>query len=131
MEKKIEQFKAFLSKLKENGSPDETLIEAIENGFKISVEQPIMEAKEKFAKKGSTSTKNSKISKVLGLKNGETVSEMYKSGKKLATDLLKAVGGDRKKAASMLAFAANMDKTENVLDDALSHMGKESEKKKD
>jgi len=73
--------------------------------------------------------KKGKMHKLLGLKDDETVTGKYTSGKKLAKALLKATNNNRKKVASMLAFAANADKTDNVLDAALKYMGKTSDDK--
>ena len=70
-----------------------------------------------------------KMHKLLGLKDDETVTGKYTSGEKLAKALLKATNNDRKKVASMLAFAANVDKTDNVLDSALKYMKKSNDNK--
>jgi len=68
--------------------------------------------------------KKGKMHELLGLKDNETVSSKYTSGEKLAKALLRATNNDRKKVASMLAFAANVDKSDNVLDSALRYMKK-------
>jgi hypothetical protein len=62
--------------------------------------------------------KKGKMHKILGIPEDKKITDVYTSGKKLASDLLKKVG-DRKEATSMLAFAANIDKSDNVLDSAL------------
>jgi len=54
--------------------------------------------------------------KLLGVPEDETISSKYKSGEKLAKDLLKKV--DRKTAAGMINFAANINKKETIFDDA-------------
>ena len=64
--------------------------------------------------------KEGEMHKLLGIDPDDTIIDKYSSGKKLAADLLKAVNGDKKKAASMLAYAANIDSNNNVLDDALA-----------
>ena len=61
-----------------------------------------------------------KMHKLLGLKDDEKVTDVYKSGEDLAKDLVKALKGDQKEAAGMLAYAANIDSQNNVLDDALA-----------
>lgn len=62
-----------------------------------------------------------KMHKVLGLADDEKITDKYTSGKKLAQDLLKAVG-NKKEATGMLAFAANVNPKDNVFDKALSAM---------
>jgi hypothetical protein len=62
--------------------------------------------------------KKGKMHEILGIPTNKKISDVYTSGKKLAADLLKKTG-DRKEATSMLSFAANVDKTDNVLDAAL------------
>lgn len=59
-----------------------------------------------------------KMHDVLGIPEDEKIVDNYDSGEQLAQDLVDAVGEDE--AASMLAFAANVDDEENVLDDALA-----------
>lgn len=81
----------------------------------LSFDQFILE-KEKWSK--GVSVEKGKMHDLLGLAPDEKIIDKYKSGKKLAEDLVKATG-DKKEAASMLAFAANIDKTNNVLDAAL------------
>jgi hypothetical protein len=61
-----------------------------------------------------------KMHKLLGLKDDEKITDVYTSGEELAKDLVKALKGDQKEAAGMLAYAANIDSQSNVLDDALS-----------
>jgi hypothetical protein len=61
-----------------------------------------------------------KMHKLLGLKDDEKVTDVYKNGEDLAKDLVKALKGDQKEAAGMLAYAANIDSQNNVLDDALA-----------
>jgi uncharacterized protein Yka (UPF0111/DUF47 family) len=61
-----------------------------------------------------------KMHKLLGLKDDEKITDVYTSGEKLAKDLVKALKGDQKEAAGMLAYAANISSADNVLDDALS-----------
>lgn len=89
-------------------------------------ENSVISEKEKWAQ--DVDVKQGKMGQLLGLKKGEKVTDKYSSGEALANALLKANGGDRKKTASMLAFAANVDKTNNVLDAALKYMKKSDEK---
>jgi hypothetical protein len=60
--------------------------------------------------------------KALGLPEDKKVTDVYKSGKKLAEDLVSKVG--KKKASGMINFAANADKTENIFDVAQKHLSK-------
>lgn len=63
--------------------------------------------------------KGGKMTELLNIPEGKTISDIYTSGKKLASKLLSVVKGDKKKASSMLAFAANINPTDNVYDKAL------------
>ena len=78
---------------------------------------------------GKVKPKRGKMHDVLNIPAVETISSKYTSGASLAKALLRAVNGDEKKASSMLAFAANADKTDNVLDAALHYMKKIGDKK--
>lgn len=62
-----------------------------------------------------------KMHRLLNVPPDKKITDVYTDGKKLATDLVKATGS-QKEAASMLAFAANVDKQNNVLDSALAYM---------
>lgn len=73
---------------------------------------------------GKVKPKRGKMHELLNIPEDKTISSKYKSGASLAKALLKALNGDEKKASSMLAFAANADKTDNVLDSALHYMKK-------
>lgn len=68
--------------------------------------------------------KQGKMRKLLNIPDGKKISDVFKSGKDLAMKLLKANNNDESKTASMLAFAANVDKEDTVLDKALRHMKK-------
>jgi len=68
--------------------------------------------------------KRGKMHDLLNIPESKNISDVYTSGEKLAKALLRALDGDQKKASSMLAFAANADKTSNVLDSALSYIKK-------
>ena len=68
------------------------------------------------------SIEKGKMKKLLGLKPTDKICDIYTSGKDLAEDLVNALNGDKKEASSMLAFAANIDPTNNVLDTALKHI---------
>jgi len=76
---------------------------------------------EKWAK--DVNPKKGKMHKLLNIPDDKKVSDVYTSGEKLAKALVKATGSE-KEASSMLAFAANVDKTDNVLDKALRYMKK-------
>lgn len=117
-ESRDDKFISFLESLKDG--KNEHLLEAIKEGF-----TSITEAKKWAA---DIDVKEGKMTKLLNIPKGKKITDVYTSGKKLAEDLLKAVGGDRKKASSMLAFAANVDKTNNVLDTALRNIPKEDDK---
>jgi DNA-binding transcriptional regulator GbsR (MarR family) len=62
--------------------------------------------------------KKGKMHKLLNIPEEKKVSDVYTSGKKIAQDLLDATG-DRKEATSMLAFAANTNKEDDIFDKAL------------
>jgi hypothetical protein len=72
--------------------------------------------------------KRGKMHDLLNIPEDKNITDVYSSGEKLAKALLRAVNGDQKKASSMLAFAANADKTNNVLDSALHYMKKIKDK---
>lgn len=59
-----------------------------------------------------------KMHKKLGVPENKNIKDVYSSGKKLAKDLLKAVG-NKKEATGMIAYAANVNSEKNVFDDAL------------
>ncbi len=65
-----------------------------------------------------------KMTKLLNIPRGKDITDVYTSGMKLAKDLVKATDGDQKKAAGMLAYAAFVDKDQNVYDDALRALKK-------
>lgn len=87
--------------------------------FVMLFEEYLIE-KEKWAQ--DVNVEKGKMKSLLGLKPDEKVTDKYSSGEQLAKDLVKALNGDQKKAAGMLAFAANVDKTNNVLDSALKYL---------
>lgn len=72
----------------------------------------------KWAKK--VKPEKGKMKKVLGIPDDKEISDVYSSGKKLAKDLTDKVG--LKDAKSMLAFAANVNKKEDVFDVALRNL---------
>lgn len=72
------------------------------------------EGKKTFAK---VHPKKGKMHKVLGIPEDKEIKSVYTSGKKLAADLVAKVG--KKKAEGMLAFAANVNKADNIFDKAL------------
>lgn len=55
--------------------------------------------------------------KVLGLNPDEDITDVYSSGKKLAQDLLDAIG-DEKEIAGMINYAANINPADNIFDKA-------------
>lgn len=65
-----------------------------------------------------------KMHKVLGVPSGDKIEDHYKTGMELAKALVKALKGDQKKAAGMLAWAANIQKRGDIFDDALSSLKK-------
>lgn len=79
-------------------------------------------------------TKSNKglMRKILGIPQDKKINDVYTSGKKLAVDLLKGINSAkivpekdvRKKATSMLAFAANWpsDGENSVMDKALDYI---------
>lgn len=64
--------------------------------------------------------KPGKMHKLLNIPADEKIEDYYKNGLVLAKALVKALGGDQKKAAGMLAWAANIRKEHQIFDDALS-----------
>ena len=68
--------------------------------------------------------------KILGLKSGETVGSKYKTGEELYNALSRKVK-DHKKLTGMLAYAANINKKQDVFDAALHHSKKVNGSKKD
>lgn len=64
--------------------------------------------------------KPGKMHKLLNIPADEKIEDHYKNGLALAKALVKALGGDQKKAAGMLAWAANIRKEHQIFDDALS-----------
>jgi hypothetical protein len=82
---------------------------------------------EKFAKKAAP--KRGKMKKILDIPEDEKVSDHYKSGKALANALMGKLN-NQKEVTGMLAFAANVNKEEDVFDKALSYMKKIEESSK-
>lgn len=78
--------------------------------------------KEKWAK--DVKPKKGKMHDLLNIPADKTVTSVYSSGEKLAKALMRATNNNEKKVSSMLAFAANVDKADNVLDSALHYMKK-------
>ena len=72
---------------------------------------------EKWAQ--DVNVKRNKMRRLLKIPADQKLTDVYTSGHKLAKDLLKAVDGNKKEASSMLAYAANIDSKDNVLDRAL------------
>ncbi len=61
-----------------------------------------------------------RMHKVLGIPEDKEIKDVYKSGKKLAKDLVNKVG--LKKAQGMLAFVANINKEDDIFDVALRNL---------
>lgn len=80
-------------------------------------EELMGEAKKKWAQ--DVNVKKGKMHRLLNVPADKKIIDVYTDGKKLAQDLLNALNGDKNKAASMLAFAANVDARNNILDTAL------------
>lgn len=116
-----EKFTTFVESLKTPETKD--LLECILEGYGVC-----LEAQKKLISKQAGKVHKGKMHKLLNVPEGEKVTDHFKSGKALANALLKACGGDRKEATGMLAFAANLDKSDNVLDAALHHMKETSDK---
>lgn len=57
-----------------------------------------------------------KMHKILGIDQNKDIEDVYKSGEKLAKDLINKVG--REKAVGMINFAANINKENNIYDAA-------------
>jgi hypothetical protein len=64
--------------------------------------------------------KPGKMHKVLNIPADVKIQDHFKNGMELAKALVKALGGDQKKAAGMLAWAANIRKEHQIFGDALS-----------
>lgn len=64
--------------------------------------------------------KKNSMKKALGIPEDEQIKDHYTSGKKLAEDLVSKLG--KKKAASMINFAANANKEDNIFDVAQKHL---------
>jgi len=102
---------------------------SILNELQEFMDTPLNEKTDKWVQK--VKPKRGKMHDLLNIPEDKTISSKYKSGEALAKALIRALNGDEKKASSMLAFAANADSAENVLDSALSYMKKIGDKKKD
>lgn len=72
--------------------------------------------------------KQGKMHKLLGLKEDETVSGSFKTGKELYDALMKATDDNEKEVVGMLAFVANINPEKNIFDDALKQAKKENVK---
>ena len=90
--------------------------------FNDLYESIVMSDAEKWAQK--VNVKTGRMHDLLNIPPNKKIIDVYKSGTTLAKDLLKAVNGNKKQASSMLAFAANVDKRNNILDMALKAIKK-------
>lgn len=86
----------------------------------LKFEQFILNEAKKTVSK--VNIREGKMHKVLGIPAGEKIEDHYKSGMALAKALVKALNGDQKKAAGMLAWAANIRKEGDIFDKALSSL---------
>lgn len=66
--------------------------------------------------------KPGKMHILLGIPEKERIEDHFNNGKHLAMSLVKALGGDQRKAAGMLAWVANIQKGHNIFVDALSSL---------
>jgi len=102
---------------------------AVLNELQDFMDISLNEKTDKWAQK--VKPKRGKMHNLLNIPEDKTISSKYKSGEALAKALILALNGNKAKASHMLAFAANADKTENVLDSALHYIKKLSEKEKE
>jgi hypothetical protein len=84
----------------------------------LKFEQFILNESKKTVSK--VKIREGKMHKVLGIPANEKIEDHYKTGISLAKALVKALKGDQKKAAGMLAWAANIRKEGDIFDKALS-----------
>lgn len=91
-----------------------------------TLDEFINEEKKKWSK--DVDVKKGKMHDILNIPKDETIKSRYTSGEKLAKALIGKTS--RSEAASMLAFAANIDPADNVLDAAVKWMGDNPEDKK-
>jgi hypothetical protein len=63
--------------------------------------------------------KPGKMHKLLDIPEDKTITDVYKSPKKLVDDLMNATNDDYKKVKGMIAFAANIHKGHELFKDAL------------
>lgn len=68
--------------------------------------------------------KKGEMHDLLNIPRDKKISDVYTSGEKLAKDLVKALGGDQKKAASKLALPANANADKDIFDTALAALKK-------
>jgi hypothetical protein len=66
--------------------------------------------------------KPGKMHKLLGIPEKERIEDHFNDGKHLAMALVKALGGDQRKASGMLAWVANIQKGPSIFDKALSSL---------
>lgn len=64
--------------------------------------------------------KPGKMHQLLNIPENERIEDHFNNGKHLAMTLVKALGGDQRKAAGMLAWVANIQKGHNIFDQALA-----------
>jgi hypothetical protein len=68
--------------------------------------------------------KPGKMHKLLNIPADEKIQDHFKNGMELAKALVKALNGNQKKAAGMLAWSANIRKEHGIFDEALSALKK-------
>ena len=91
--------------------------------FQTTLENFISE-KKKWA--AEVKPKKNSMHDILGIDPDQKISSHYKSGKALADALIAKVG--RKKAASMINFAANVSSAEDIFDAAQKALSKKEDK---
>jgi ABC-type uncharacterized transport system YnjBCD ATPase subunit len=66
--------------------------------------------------------KPGRMHKLLNIPENERIEDHFNDGKHLAMALVKALKGDQRKAAGMLAWVANIQKGHNIFDKALASL---------
>jgi len=93
----------------------------------ISEEIKILNEGKKVDKWGQKAApEKGKMHKLLNIPEDKKIEDVYKSGKKLAQDLIEKVG--LKKAAGMINFAANINKDIDIFDKTQEYLSKQEEK---
>lgn len=88
----------------------------------LKFEQFILNESKKTKTISRVHIKPGKMHQLLGIPDNEQIQDHFNNGKHLAMALVKALGGDQRKAAGMLAWVANIQKGHNIFDEALSSL---------